>query len=33
MVSTDDFEPKGNMMKVVEFLKTFLEVMNEMDSK
>lgn len=33
MGSTNDFEPKGNMMKVVGFLKNFLEVMNEMGSK
>lgn len=33
MGSTNNFEPKGSMMKVVGFLKNFLEMMNEIGSK
>ena len=31
--STDDFELRGNMMKVVMFLKNLFEVLNKIDSK
>ena len=33
MGSTDDFELRGNIMKVVMFLKNLFEVVNKIDSK